>query len=260
MAKIFSLTDMGSNHPFRGQGQAVPMDNPDEQALKGDYLYPFDESFSSLDNYAVPQSIAPLSLLDHSRRTTAEATTQSDAWGHVRKRKNPDRKVPLRSSSRRTRAKGSVNSFGSEPPVTFAGKAEGEAEEGSAIKEEEEDDDDDDGKAHLRARNRKAAAKFRVRKKQSIKQLREKEETFREIHRALSEEASQLRDEALHLKNMVLEHSSCGCPRIDDYIQKAAASLAQEKSGPSHSIAHEPGCSAAGDVWTGVDDDALVGG
>jgi hypothetical protein len=238
------------------------MDDPNEQAHKGDYLYPFEESFPSLDSYAethdpgFPQSIAPLSLLDHSRQTTAEATTQSDASVDVTKGKNPDRKAPLRSLSRRTRAKSSSKSFGSESPVTFAGKAEGEAEEGSAIKEE--DDDDDDGKAHLRARNRKAAAKFRVRKKQSIKQLQEREETVREIHRALSEEASQLREEALHLKNMVLEHSSCGCPRIDDYIQQAAASLAQEKSGPTYSIAHDPGCSAAGDMWPGVDDDALA--
>ncbi|KFH43910.1 Transcription factor-like protein [Hapsidospora chrysogenum ATCC 11550] len=239
------------------------MDDPSEQADKGHYLYPFDESFSSLDKYGeihdpgFPQSIAPLALLDHSRQTTAEATTQSDASVDVTKGKNPDRKAPLRSSSRRTRAKSSSKSFGSESPVTFAGKSEGQAEEGSAI--QEGDDDDDDGKAHLRARNRKAAAKFRVRKKQSIKQLQGKEETVREIHRALSEEASQLRDEELHLKNMVLEHSSCGCPQIDDYIQQAAASLAQEKSGPAYSIAHEPGCSAAGVMWPGVDDDALAG-
>lgn len=254
--------DMGSNHSFRRQGQPVPIDDPNEQADKGHYLYSFDESFPSLNKYGetrdpgFPQSIAPLSLLDNSRPTTAEATMQSDTSVGVTKGKNPDRKASLRSSSRRTRAKSSSKSFGSESPVTFAGKSEGEAEEGSAI---QEGDDEDDGKAHLRARNRKAAAKFRVRKKQSIKQLQEKEETVREIHRALSEEASQLREEALHLKNMVLEHSSCGCPRIDDYIQQAAASLAQEKSGPAYSIAHEPGCSAAGVIWPDVDDDALAG-
>jgi hypothetical protein len=94
-------------------------------------------------------------------------------------------------------------------------------------------EDDSDSRAHLRARNRKAAAKFRVRKKGSIKQLQEKEATVREIYCSLSQEASQLQEEVLHLKNVLLEHSCCGCPRIDNYIQQAAATLAQGKAKPT---------------------------
>lgn len=86
--------------------------------------------------------------------------------------------------------------------------------------------DHDDGKGRIRARNRKAAANFRVRNKQSVGKLQEREASGREINRVLSDEASQLWDESLRLKSMVLEHAGCQCPRIDAYIQHAASNLA----------------------------------
>ena len=92
---------------------------------------------------------------------------------------------------------------------------------------------DDDDKSQLRARNRKAAAKFRVRKKGDARKLREREEASRELNRILTHEVGKLREECLMLKNMVLDYARCGCPPIDDYIQNAAAG-AWKASNPSN--------------------------
>ncbi|KAL6857560.1 transcription factor [Amphichorda felina] len=95
-------------------------------------------------------------------------------------------------------------------------------------KDNSDDSDNSDAKSRLRARNRKAAAKFRVRKKHSVERLQDHEASMREINRTLADEASQLREETLQLKSMVLEHAGCGCSRIDDYIQHAATTLTRE--------------------------------
>ena len=91
--------------------------------------------------------------------------------------------------------------------------------------------DKDDGKSLLRARNRTAAAKFRVRKKYDIGQLEETEAKLRRENRALHEEACQLRDETLRMKDMILNHAGCQCKNIDEYIQHAADSLSEGSRG-----------------------------
>ncbi|KAL2752438.1 hypothetical protein ACRALDRAFT_2044251 [Sodiomyces alcalophilus JCM 7366] len=83
----------------------------------------------------------------------------------------------------------------------------------------------EDKKARLRLRNRQAAHKCRLRKQRSIADLQTQEAAAEAIHQALVNEASMLRGEVLMLKSMILQHGSCECSYIQDYISSSAAKL-----------------------------------
>lgn len=98
---------------------------------------------------------------------------------------------------------------------------------------EQDLEDTDDGKKRLRARNRESAKRFRIRKRDGIERLRDKEDKAKKTNERLVEEATKLRDETLELKSMVLQHAGCGCQFIEEYIGNMAANLAQ-KSSPNY--------------------------
>ncbi|WQF80978.1 Putative transcription factor Jun, basic-leucine zipper domain-containing protein [Colletotrichum destructivum] len=84
-----------------------------------------------------------------------------------------------------------------------------------------------DKKNRIRARNREAAYKCRKKKQKGIAELQTQEAMIENVNRTLNSEAAMLRSEILMLKNMVLQHGSCGCSFIEEYISGAAQNLVQ---------------------------------
>ncbi|EGY20824.1 uncharacterized protein VDAG_02348 [Verticillium dahliae VdLs.17] len=87
-----------------------------------------------------------------------------------------------------------------------------------------------DKQACLRLRNREAAQKCRKRKQCDIRELQNKEAAASELNHALAAEMSQLRNEVLMLKTLVLQHGGCGCSFIEDYIQCQATQLINSRA------------------------------
>lgn len=86
-------------------------------------------------------------------------------------------------------------------------------------------------KSKLRLRNREAAQKCRKRKQRGIEELQNQEVVVEALHDSLLSEATQLQQEVLVLKNMVLNHGGCNCDFIEDYIQGAASNLVHQEGG-----------------------------
>ncbi|CRK07898.1 hypothetical protein BN1708_009769, partial [Verticillium longisporum] len=82
-------------------------------------------------------------------------------------------------------------------------------------------------KTRLRARNREAAHKCRVRKQRGIEDLQTQEAAIGAVNQNLKNQYAELRSEVILLKDMVLQHSGCGCSFIESYIEDAAATLSQ---------------------------------
>ncbi|KAM0334987.1 hypothetical protein ACHAQA_000021 [Verticillium albo-atrum] len=83
-------------------------------------------------------------------------------------------------------------------------------------------------RTRLRARNREAAHKCRVRKQRGIEDLQTQEAAIGAVNQSLKDQYAELRHEVLLLKDMVLQHGGCGCSFIETYIEDAAASLSQK--------------------------------
>ncbi|KAM0282028.1 hypothetical protein ACHAQH_003234 [Verticillium albo-atrum] len=83
-------------------------------------------------------------------------------------------------------------------------------------------------KTRLRARNREAAHKCRVRKQRGIEDLQTQEAAIGAVNQSLKNQYAELRSEVILLKDMVLQHGGCGCSYIESYIEDAAASLSQK--------------------------------
>lgn len=112
-------------------------------------------------------------------------------------------------------------------------------------------------KSQLRLRNREAAQKCRKRKQRGIEELQNKEVAVEALHDSLMTEASQLQQEVLVLKNMVLDHGGCACSFIEDYIQGAASNLAQQGGGCDAQT--EEGSMGYGGGYLGEGDDERHG-
>lgn len=82
-------------------------------------------------------------------------------------------------------------------------------------------------KTRLRARNREAAHKCRVRKQRGIEDLQTQEAAIGAVNQNLKNQYAELRSEVILLKDLVLQHSGCGCSFIESYIEDAAATLSQ---------------------------------
>jgi hypothetical protein len=174
------------------------------------------------------ESILPLYLkkanLPESSGGESRAPTHSDLGMSGVKAKREKLKKPCQRSAEKTADKRTETPKAIQAERSRSGKSPDDTKDALA-EVDEEYEYQSDKKSRLRARNRKAAAKFRVQKKFDTEKLREKEETARELNKLLTQEASKLRKECLCLKNMVLDHAACGCPRIDEYMQSAAASV-----------------------------------
>ncbi|KAI5460325.1 hypothetical protein BGZ63DRAFT_245711 [Mariannaea sp. PMI_226] len=94
-----------------------------------------------------------------------------------------------------------------------------------------EENDYVDRNKRFQRRNRVASNKFRVKKKQDIRNLQAEEEQLREEHVKLKSEASALRSHVTELKSNLLSHSQCDCSMIQDYINSQASSFVHNRVG-----------------------------
>ena len=78
--------------------------------------------------------------------------------------------------------------------------------------------------SHLE-KNRVAAHKCRMRKKDYINGLEERARVFTTKNKALKENVAMLREEVLELKNEVLRHAGCGFWAVDEYLARCAGDL-----------------------------------
>lgn len=78
--------------------------------------------------------------------------------------------------------------------------------------------------SHLE-KNRVAAHKCRLRKKEYINGLEDRARQFSTRNKALKENVAMLREEVLGLKNEVLRHAGCGFWAVDEYLARCAGDL-----------------------------------
>ncbi|KAH7199040.1 uncharacterized protein B0J16DRAFT_298848 [Fusarium flagelliforme] len=74
----------------------------------------------------------------------------------------------------------------------------------------------------MQERNRIAANKLRLRKKEDLERLQSSEQAMEQRHRTLSRSVDDLKEEVLYLKMQLLQHTSCNCALIQHYINEEA--------------------------------------
>lgn len=80
-----------------------------------------------------------------------------------------------------------------------------------------------------RERNRIAADKCRSRRRQEEDKLKSKHNNLEQQHRKLSGALSDVMEEIYVLKNMLVQHGSCDCRLIQDYLKESASEWVAKK-------------------------------
>ncbi|KAI5458685.1 hypothetical protein BGZ63DRAFT_362751 [Mariannaea sp. PMI_226] len=75
----------------------------------------------------------------------------------------------------------------------------------------------------VQERNRIAAIKCRIRKREDLARLQSDEQAIEQRHRILSRCVNELNEEILRLKTQLLQHTNCNCNLIQNYIKAEAA-------------------------------------
>ncbi len=99
---------------------------------------------------------------------------------------------------------------------------------------------EEERQAKTRARNRRSAAKARMRKKHGIDCLQETEARARELHTLLRHQVSTLRSETLMLENMLLNHAGSGCTELDSFVRRRANNMVGDVAASSSQEAGSP--------------------
>ncbi|KAL3952846.1 hypothetical protein ACCO45_012789 [Purpureocillium lilacinum] len=97
----------------------------------------------------------------------------------------------------------------------------------------------------VREKNRIAADKCRSRRRQEEDKLKSCHEDLEQEHRRLSAALSELMAETFVLKNMLMEHGSCDCRLIQDYLKDSASEWVAKKLKSSASPAGALGAGPA---------------
>jgi len=103
-----------------------------------------------------------------------------------------------------------------------------------------------------RERNRKAATKCRAKTKATADRLASDEQAIADVREALSAEVTTLRQEALSLRLLVLQHHGCACAQLQAYIRNSAKVIGRSGGravlfGPDgHGCPADPGLLSAG--------------
>ncbi|KAL7942540.1 hypothetical protein V8C42DRAFT_147750 [Trichoderma barbatum] len=77
-------------------------------------------------------------------------------------------------------------------------------------------------RARIREKNRVAADKCRGRQRVAVERLSSRHDALEDENRQLSQIMKDLVAERIVLKNMLLEHGSCGCELIENYLRDSA--------------------------------------
>jgi hypothetical protein len=97
----------------------------------------------------------------------------------------------------------------------------------------------DAGHKRVQERNRIAANKFRIRKREDLARLESDGQDIEQRHRTLSSCVDDLNEEILHLKMQLLQHTSCNCTLIQHYIKNEAQHYIQQQYGDGYPRAED---------------------
>lgn len=77
----------------------------------------------------------------------------------------------------------------------------------------------------LLEKNREAAYRCRQKKKKWVNSLEERSQSAEAKNRELSEQVSQLREESIYLRNLLLTHGNCECDVVQAYLRRTSEQL-----------------------------------
>jgi hypothetical protein len=188
---------------------SIPLDQ-----LKNEALFP-DHQLQALQDYQPRQQPSPPQDSAHDgaergtkrRRTVRQSANQApETFDPAPAQQQQDDANPQPPKRKRGRPK-------SQPQMVEAYTADGFPFQVSSARQ-----------SHLE-KNRVAAHKCRMRKKDYINGLEDRARIFTTKNKALKENVAMLREEVLELKNEVLRHAGCGFWAVDEYLARCAGDL-----------------------------------
>jgi hypothetical protein len=184
------------------------------EQLKNEALFP-DHQLQALQDYQPQQLPSPHDnpVQDSPERASKRRRTSRPSSNHVHGSANPASSQPQQDAATPQPPKRKRGRPKSQPQMVEAYTADGLPFQVSSARQ-----------SHLE-KNRVAAHKCRMRKKDYINGLEERARIFTTKNKALKENVAMLREEVLDLKNEVLRHAGCGFWAVDEYLARCAGDL-----------------------------------
>ncbi|KAG1447343.1 hypothetical protein G6F56_009294 [Rhizopus delemar] len=88
-----------------------------------------------------------------------------------------------------------------------------------------EGEDAEDRRKKFLERNRVAAYKCRQKKKNWMQELEQRAEMSSARNEELRQTVSQLKEESMYLRNLLLSHGNCDCESVQSYLRKTSAQI-----------------------------------
>ncbi|KAG2231226.1 hypothetical protein INT48_009270 [Thamnidium elegans] len=86
----------------------------------------------------------------------------------------------------------------------------------------------------LLEKNREAAYRCRQKKKKWVNDLEERSESAEHRNKELQDQVSQLREESIYLRNLLLTHGNCDCDVVQTYLRRTSEQLMNNANNTSH--------------------------
>ncbi|KAF5708553.1 hypothetical protein FMUND_10572 [Fusarium mundagurra] len=142
------------------------------------------------------------------------------------------RPLPQQPEAKRRRVSSGLESTMSLPEDMFPASVQGEAEVRPTTKRRNTANKTDISYLKkVRERNKRAATKVRVKQREQEKNLESTEKSLQEANQRLTECVKELTHQVHDLKMQLLQHGTCDCTLIQEYIGNEANRYVQETSG-----------------------------
>lgn len=138
------------------------------------------------------------------------------------KKKRPSHRKKTASAAAAADAERSAASDSPKPKKTTRKARKGYK---ATTKEEEDDTDGEIKRERFLERNRVAASKCRMKKKEWTSDLESQARDLAAANAQLHAHALSLKEEVLFLKSECLKHTDCGCDRIRQYLDRSIAGM-----------------------------------
>ncbi|KAF4950286.1 hypothetical protein FGADI_8269 [Fusarium gaditjirri] len=198
-------------------------------------------SSTSMHSYLIPSPATESTSVENATGDSESRRGSSSTQPDKRKR-NASRsiasKTPRRASTRKTTKTEAV----SEKPMG-RGKGKGKAvakPQRTETPSPEPEEELDEYSRKVQERNRVASNKFRIKKREDAKKLRNDEQDMEQANRNLSNCVSELTMQIYDLKMKLLQHTDCECRLIQDYIANEAHRYIQDLGEGKQSHATPP--------------------
>jgi hypothetical protein len=191
------------------------------EELKNEALFP-DHQLQALQEYQPHSQLSPVHSppQDEQERSSKRRRTSKASTNHAQQTDDPSSLLPQPEAGVAQPPKRKRGRPKAQPQMVEAYTAEGFPFQVSSARQ-----------SHLE-KNRVAAHKCRMRKKDYINGLEERARIFTTKNKALKENVAMLREEVLELKNEVLRHAGCGFWAVDEYLARCAGDLLGMKPPP----------------------------